>query len=129
MAQGSGSWISCPEAGPWTQDTLPETLLVDWKMSAIPKGEIRIKGTWPFTLTTRPYTTQERSWDDWGSQGSREWSIRPIVRTWHRVTFLFGSMKEQLKRRSFAEREELSSVLSKLRSEIPPHMILQVFAD
>jgi hypothetical protein len=33
-------------------------------------------------LTTHPYTTQERPWDNWSSQGSRGWSIRPIVRLW-----------------------------------------------
>jgi hypothetical protein len=37
-------------------------------------------------------------------------------------------MKEQLKERSFAQEEELSSVLSELMSEIPPGMIVWVFA-
>jgi hypothetical protein len=44
-------------------------------------------------------------------------------------SFLFGYMKEQLKGRSFAEEEELSSVLSELISEIPLDMIVLVFAD
>jgi hypothetical protein len=43
--------------------------------------------------------------------------------------FLFGCTKEQLKGRSFAEEEELLSVLSELMSEIPPGMIVRVFAD
>jgi histone-lysine N-methyltransferase SETMAR len=43
--------------------------------------------------------------------------------------FLLGHMKEQLKGRSFAEEEELSLVLSQCMSEIPPDMILRVFAD
>jgi hypothetical protein len=43
--------------------------------------------------------------------------------------FLFGYMKEQLKGGSFAEEEELLSVLSELMSAIPPDMILRVFAD
>jgi hypothetical protein len=38
-------------------------------------------------------------------------------------TFPFGGIKEQLKGRSFAEGEELLSVLSELMSEIPPDMI------
>jgi hypothetical protein len=38
-------------------------------------------------------------------------------------------MKEQLKRRSFAEKEELLSVLSELISVIPLDLILRVFAD
>jgi hypothetical protein len=37
-------------------------------------------------------------------------------------------MKEQLKERSFAEEEELLSVLSELMSEIPLGIILPVFA-
>jgi hypothetical protein len=43
--------------------------------------------------------------------------------------FLFGYMKEQLKGRSFAGEEGLLSVLAELMSEIPPDMILRVFAD
>jgi hypothetical protein len=43
--------------------------------------------------------------------------------------FLFGCMKEQLKRRRFAEEEELSSVLSELMGEIQHCMLLRVFAD
>jgi hypothetical protein len=43
--------------------------------------------------------------------------------------FPFGYMKEQLKGRSFAEEEELLSVLSELMSEIPLDMILRVCAD
>jgi hypothetical protein len=43
--------------------------------------------------------------------------------------FLFGYMKEQLKGRSFAEEEELLSVLSEPMSDIPRAMMLQVFAD
>jgi hypothetical protein len=39
--------------------------------------------------------------------------------------FLFGFVKEQLKRRSFTEEEALLSVLSKLMSGIPPVMILR----
>jgi hypothetical protein len=38
-------------------------------------------------------------------------------------------MKEQLKGRSFAEEEELLSVLSAFMSEIPCDMVLRVFAD
>jgi hypothetical protein len=38
--------------------------------------------------------------------------------------FLFGYMKEQLKGRSFAEEEELLSVLSELMSDIPRAMML-----
>jgi hypothetical protein len=38
-------------------------------------------------------------------------------------------MKEQLKRRSFAEEEKLSSVLSALMSEIRPDVILRALAD
>jgi hypothetical protein len=37
--------------------------------------------------------------------------------------FLFGSIKEQWKRRNFAEEEEFLSVLSEVMSEIPPDMI------
>jgi hypothetical protein len=36
---------------------------------------------------------------------------------------------EALKRRTFAEEEELLSVLSELMSETPPDMILPVLAD
>jgi hypothetical protein len=43
--------------------------------------------------------------------------------------FLFGYMKEQLKGRGFAEEEELLSMLSEPMSEIPPNMILRVFAN
>jgi hypothetical protein len=43
--------------------------------------------------------------------------------------FLFGCMKEQLKRSRFAEEEELSSVLSELMGEIQHRTILRVFAD
>jgi hypothetical protein len=43
--------------------------------------------------------------------------------------FRFGYMKEQLKRRSFVEEEELLSVLSELMSQIAPDMILRVFDD
>jgi hypothetical protein len=43
--------------------------------------------------------------------------------------FLFGYMKEHLKEKSFAEEEELLSVLSELVSEIPPDMIVRVSAD
>jgi hypothetical protein len=43
--------------------------------------------------------------------------------------FLFGYMKGQLKRRSFAEEEELLSVLYKFINEIPPDVILQVFPN
>jgi hypothetical protein len=38
-------------------------------------------------------------------------------------------MKERLRERSFAEEEELASVLSELISEIPPDMTPRVFAD
>jgi hypothetical protein len=38
-------------------------------------------------------------------------------------------MKEQLKRKSFAENEEVLSVPSVPMCEIPPEMILQVFAN
>jgi hypothetical protein len=44
-------------------------------------------------------------------------------------SFLFRYMKEQLKGRSFAEEEQLLSVLSERMSEIPPDMILRLFAD
>jgi hypothetical protein len=43
--------------------------------------------------------------------------------------FLFRYMKEPLKGRSFAHEEELISVPCELMSEIPPDMILRVFAD
>jgi hypothetical protein len=38
-------------------------------------------------------------------------------------------MKDQLKGRSFAEEAKFLSVLSESMSEIPPAMILRVFAD
>jgi hypothetical protein len=38
-------------------------------------------------------------------------------------------MKEKLNERHFAEEEEILSVLSELMSEIPPDVILRVFAD
>jgi hypothetical protein len=44
-----------------TPATLLERSFVDWKMSAIPKGEIRGMGKWLFILTTCPYTKQERA--------------------------------------------------------------------
>jgi hypothetical protein len=56
--------------------------------------------------------------------------MRPIVRIWPPVDFfLFCHTKEHLKGRSFAEEEELLSVLSELMSEIPPDISLRVFAD
>jgi hypothetical protein len=50
------------------------------EVSAISKREIHANGKRHFILTTPPYTTQERSWNNWSSQGSRGWSICPIVR-------------------------------------------------
>jgi hypothetical protein len=38
-------------------------------------------------------------------------------------------MKGRLRERSFAEEEELASVLSELVNEIPPDMTPRVFAD
>jgi hypothetical protein len=43
--------------------------------------------------------------------------------------FLFHYVKGQLKEKSFVEEEELILVLSELLGEIPPDMILRVFAD
>jgi hypothetical protein len=43
--------------------------------------------------------------------------------------FPFRYTKEQLKGRSFAQEEELLSGLAGLMSEIPPDVILRVFAD
>jgi hypothetical protein len=43
--------------------------------------------------------------------------------------FLFGYMKEQLKRMSSAEEEEFLSVLYEFMNEIPPDVVLQVFSN
>jgi hypothetical protein len=63
------------------------------------------------------------------SQGSRGWSIR--LKSEFRPLWLlsFGYLRERLKERSFAEEEDLLSVLSELMSKFPSDMILRVFAD
>jgi hypothetical protein len=43
--------------------------------------------------------------------------------------FRFDYLKEQLKTRSYAEEEEVLSVLSELMSEIPPDMISRALFD
>jgi hypothetical protein len=68
---------------------LPETLLVDWKMSATLEGEIHTNGKGRFILTTSPCTTQEQSRHNWSSQGSRGWHIRYMILIWPRATSLF----------------------------------------
>jgi hypothetical protein len=69
--------------------TLLERLLADWKTCVIPQGETRTKGQLLFILTMRPRTIQERSWNNWSSQGSIGWAVQPIVRIWPHVTYFF----------------------------------------
>jgi hypothetical protein len=45
------------------------------------------------------------------------------------MTFLFGSMKEPLKGRSFTKEEDPLSVFSEVMSELSHQVILRVFTD
>jgi hypothetical protein len=82
-----------------TQNSLLKRLLVDWKMSVITKGEIRTKRKSLFILTMPPYTTRERSWDNWSNQGSKGSRILYRFRIWPRVTSFFWLHKRIVERK------------------------------
>jgi hypothetical protein len=108
---------------------LLERLLVDWKISTIPKGEIRTNGKGPFILTTRPYNTRTVM-EQLEQLAFKRMEHLPYSQDLALSDlFLFVYMNKQLKGRSFAEDGELLSMLSEQISEIPPDMILQVFTD